>query len=175
MLAEHRFDRRGWSWHGVDLPPWGTDLGGTFFAGPLLRSWWRAAYGLAEELEPEDFETRNLVCLSHGGNIGVMVDVLLRRHGTSGGLHRLVTVCTPQRRSMREHYATVSCPWLHVYSTNLWTNRMQWLGARGAGFKMPEPATNVRLPGIGHSDLLRDPERFDVEHEAVLMPFLRGT
>lgn len=163
------FVRYGWSWQGLDLPPWGCALAGTMVSGRDLRTWWRGAYGLAEDLERLPYEMRNLICHSYGGSVGVMVALLLEPHG---GLRRLVTVCTPNRRAMKEQYAQVSCPWLHLYNTHILNNRMQWLGARGAAWKMPEPARNVRVKGCGHSRLLREHARFEAVYTETVLPFL---
>ena len=171
LMTVHGITRHGWHWHGLDLPPWGAVLAGTLFAGRDLRTWWRGAYGQAEDLERLPVEKRNLLCHSHGGNVGVLVARLLE---PCGGLNSLVTVCTPRPRVMQEYYERVTCPWLHIYNTHLWSNRMQWLGARGASWKMPEPARNVRLKGIGHSELLRQPRRFESAYADVVLPFLRG-
>ena len=171
IMTAHGCARTGWSYQGLDLPPWSTQLAGTWVSGRDIRTWWRGAYGLAWELEQQPPETRTLICHSHGGQVGVLVAWILRE---SGGLARLVTVCTPRRRAMRQYYEAVDCPWLHIYNTNLWANRMQWLGARAAGWTMPAPAENVCVKGIGHSALLREPDRFAAVYQDVLLPFLRG-
>ena len=171
LMGGHDVERRGWAWEELDLPAWSTQVAGTWVSGRDIRTWWRGAYGLAEELGQRPVADRILICHSHGGQIGVLVEHLLAPHG---GLHKLVTVCTPRRRGLWAYYAAVSCPWLHIYNTNLWTNRMQWVGARGAGWKMPAPAQNVRVRGIGHSDLLRAPFRFESVFKDVLVPFLRA-
>ena len=173
--------RIGWEYHGMEVPPWAAALGGTFFSGSALRGWARGALGLAEDLERRPREDRNLECHSHAGSLGVMVAWLLK---DVGGLNRLITVCSPRRRgrirtpdvalpTMEEMYACVSCPWLAIYGTNVVTNAMQWLGARGNSWRMPAPAQNVRLKGIGHSAFLRDSRRFASTHHDLVMPFLR--
>jgi hypothetical protein len=89
-----------------------------------------------------------------------------------GGLHTLITICTPVRKDMRDAYDAVTCPWLHVYDANIWSNRMQLFGAR-LSFEMKMPgAQNLKLKGIGHSELVRDPLRFEAIHTQELMPFV---
>lgn len=165
--------RHGWRRHGCDLPPWSTALAGTFFSGRDFRSWWRGALGLAEDLETLPVRDRNLICHSHAGNLGVMVASDLQR--SAGGLNSLVTICTPRRRdkTMQALYEAVECPWLHIYCKHVWSNRMQWMGARGASWMMPAPAQNAKVKGIGHSELLRQPRRFEHIHREIIIPFLR--
>ena len=169
LMLTHGWHRRGWSWHGIELPAWSTQLAGTFFSGRDDRTWKRGAYGLAEEMEQVPVSERNLIAHSHGGNLAVKTANLLAPYG---GLHRLVTVCTPRRRSMADEYTSVHCPWLHLYSSNVWTNRMQWMGARWGKWTMPSPARNVRVKGIGHSKLLRQPTRFASEISDLVVGFL---
>ena len=159
------FQRHGWTWHGLDLPQWATGLAGTAWADKDHRTWWRGAYGQAEALERLPLEDRNVICHSHGGNLGVLLAGMVP-------LHRLITVCTPVRRDMRDAYDAVTCPWMHVYDANLWTNRMQLFGAR-LSFEMKMPgAKNLKLKGIGHSELVRNPLRFEAIHTQELMPFV---
>lgn len=172
VMADHGWHRRGPSWHGVELPAWSTQLTGTFFAGRNHRTWKRETYEFARALELVPPEDRNLVCHSWGGIIGVKVANLLEPYG---GIARLVTVNAPMRKSMRPEYekAAASCEWLQLYNTNIWTNRMQWLGARGGPWFF-RGATAVRVRGGGHSDLLRKPQRFLSTISEVIVPFLEA-
>ena len=74
---------------------------------------------------------------------------------------------------MKGHYEAVPCPWLHIYNTHVFKNRMQWLGSRAASWSMPGIAENVKIKGIGHSALLRDPGGFPGVLADVVVPFLK--
>lgn len=171
MWHHQGFTRHGFEWAGSEIPQWGTVLSGTFWSDRTHRTWWRGAFGQASDLAQLPLQDRNLICHSHGGNLGVLVEHLLRTRGF-GGLNSLTTICTPNRRDMASYYHGVACPWLAVYNTNIVTNRMQWMGARGNRWKMPE-ATNVNLKCIGHSRLIREPYQFAEHHHDILMPFIK--
>ena len=170
FMKRFGWERHGWSRHGIELPEWSSVLTGTFFSGRDDRTWTYDAEGLAERQEKLPVPERNLICVSHGGQLGVLVAKLLEDHG---GINSLTTICTPRRRSMQDDYEAVQCPWLAFYNTNVVTNRMQWLGARGAKWKMPEPALNVRVKGSGHTGLVREPRKFQSVLQEHLIPFLK--
>jgi hypothetical protein len=44
----------------------------------------------------------------------------------------------------------------------------------GWQWAMPDPVENHCVEGIGHGDLLREPDRFDEVYQRVVLPFLRG-
>ena len=89
-------------------------------------------------------------------------------------MRTLITVCSPVLRALADVYSVVQALWLHLYGTG-WSNRMQFLGQRvRLTWAMPEPAENRRLEGIGHSNLLRDPERFEAVYPTLVVLFLRG-
>ena len=152
---------------GRDWPFWSTALAGTFFAGRAHLAWMHGAYVLTDFLRTIPFEERNLISMSHGGQVAAMAAGKIP-------VHRLVTVGTPVRTDMAEVYSAVVCPWLHVFSTGL-ENRSQLLGARlRLRWDMPMPAVNRRVEGIGHAKLLRTPDRFSAVYQRVVLPFLRG-
>jgi hypothetical protein len=173
LWERHGFQRYGWDYHGIDHPQWATVLSGTAWADKDHRTWYRGAFGQETELEKLFKEDRNVICHSHGGNLGVILALEAQKY--IGGLNSLITICTPVRKDMQEMYEAVTCPWLHIYDGNFWTNRMQWFGARlRFEMKMPGIAQNLKLEGIGHSELVRDPLRFREIHVSKLMPFVKA-
>ena len=168
FMSRHDVERRG----RAAFPFWSTALSGALFVGPARRAWWHGAYVLADYLEGLPFDERNVIALSHGGQVAAIAAGLVT------GVHRLVTVGTPVRKDLARAYRRIRCPWMHLYSTG-WENRWQVFGElfdRGVRrrWDMPAPALNRRVEGIGHGDLLRDPERFEDVYTGIILPFLRG-
>lgn len=164
MMRRLGLDRAGQEW-----PFWSTALAGTVFAGRTRRVWWHGAYVLATFLKTLPLEDRNLIALSHGGQVAAIAASRLVPVRT------LVTVCTPVRRDLDDVYRVVQARWLHLYCVG-WSNRLQFLGQRvRLRWQMPAPAVNKRLKQIGHSDLLRDPDEFEDVYREVIAPFLSQT
>ena len=166
-MRRHGFVRQGLTW-----PFWSTAKAGTLLADRKGVTWRHGAVAnIVPFLATIPLEQRKLVCLSHGGQVGAIAASQIQ-------CDRLITIGTPVRADLEETYARVSCPWLHVYSTGV-ENRWQLFGQLFDGFfgvrwQMPAPAENRCIEGIGHSDLLRDPEKHDDVYQREVLPFLRG-
>jgi hypothetical protein len=170
-LKAHGYEHVGWDVAGQEIPQWSCALSGTFFAGRDLRTWWRGAFSLASQLIELPLVDRNIIAHSHGGNVAVLAVVIMNAKGEP--VSRLITVCAPVRRDMVEFYKLIKCPWRHIYSREMWRNRMQWMGSRvRLTWEMPGKVENFELGGIGHSDLLREPDRFPDEIEEGIVGFL---
>ena len=161
----------------IEASPWGCGLAGTAWAGLAKRTWWSGAHTVTRALirgrtvDPDMAWV--LACHSHAGQIGVLVDWLLRRMGYPG-LDALVTICTPVRKDMHPYYRLVRCPWLNIYNPNYATNFMQWMGQRGR-VRLSMPGTtvaNAPVSGIGHSAFVRDPDAHASAKRDLLLPFL---
>jgi hypothetical protein len=150
-----------------EIPAWSSELGGV--KDLTSRAWEYGAAVTIPRVLALDEADRNIIGASHGGQVAARI-------ASRVDCARLLTIGTPVRHEMAEIYATVTCPWLHVYSTG-WENRWQYFGQlfdRHVGFslQMPAPAQNIRLEGTGHVDLVREPARFDTIYQRVILPFL---
>jgi hypothetical protein len=171
-LAKCGFDHVGWDVSGQEIPQWSCALSGTFFAGRDLRTWWRGGFSLAAQLLKLPTDERNVIAHSHGGNVAVLALMILASHNEQ--VSCLITVCAPVRRDMTVHYKAVTCPWRHIYSKQVWGNRMQWMGSRvRMAWKMPgDVVDNYEADGICHSDLVRDPDRCEHVFDDGIVSFL---
>ncbi len=153
-------------------PFWSTTPAGALIVGRAQRAWKHGAHVLADYLEDVADDDRNLIGFSHGGQVAA---IAAAKHVNCA---RLVTVGTPVRKDLAEIYASVDCPWLHLYSTG-WENRWQFFGSlfdRGVRLRwaMPAPATNHRVEGTAHGGLLRRASEFASVWDETIVPFLRG-
>lgn len=154
-------------------PPWGTGING-FGTTAAMRGWWVGAYTFAERLRNVPWKDRNVIVHSHAGQIVALMAMLPLEYRVA--LHSIVTVCTPVRRDLFSAYAEIGCPWLHLTDRSFRRNRMQIWGALWdrsfrVDWAMPAPAVTHIQPGIGHSQLLREPERWGGVFDGVLLPF----
>lgn len=94
-------------------------------------------------------------------------------------IHTLVSVCSPIRHDMA-HVARAARPhihrWLHIYSD--WSDKTQWFGSwfdRQAGVDRDSALAdwNVRVPGVGHSGLLSNPDLFHLWEERGWLEYLK--
>jgi len=171
---------------------WSTDLGGMTWTAKLLNrsgleTWGAAGYSLKLYLCPPEHDPSNpipnyvpvadrrVIAHSHGGQVALMA--------AAAGLkiHRLITVATPVRADMRPTIRA-ALPnigaWLHLYGD--WHDRWQWLGELMDGSLGIErrfryfSVMNEAVQGIGHSDLLENPDWFWAWKERGWLEFLRG-
>ena len=143
-------------------PLWSTAVNGVIWSRGN-RAWWHGAAIVADWLLQLDPKDRNLIALSHGGQVALLAAATLERV-TRHDTVRLVTVGTPHRRDLRQYYGLGLDRWWHLYSTG-WENRMQTAGQLfdrhvSLSYRMPAPARNVRIEGTGHSDIVKKPEAF---------------
>lgn len=145
---------------------WTTDISGLWWTG--RREWEAAAYGCATHLQHYgrcEGRVVHVLAHSHGGQVAALAATL------GADIGSLITVAMPVREDMMPiYYASRRHvrDWLHLYSAG-WRDRMQWLGAlmdgrlgvrRHLGMA-PLPGHTIvdqRLTGLGHGDLLRDPD-----------------
>jgi hypothetical protein len=145
---------------GIEVPPWSGKLDGTFWSGKAERSWYHAGESrLASDLLKLPQTQRWMIVWSHGLQPAVLAAGTLARMDPPERIAGLISICSPLRRGLAAEYAAVvaAVPWRHIYTTNIFSNRMQWMGARMAKWEMPG-ADNKRMKGIGHGELLLDPE-----------------
>ena len=168
--------RLGMTRLGKPAPFWPTGVNGTKVAGQGLREWHYGGDELAEFALSQPRGERRIIALSHGGQVAPLAIAKMQAVGETADC--LVTVGTPVRGDMERVYRDVDCPWMHFYSTG-WENRMQFLGQLmdkqwSLSMKMPSPAENRRVEGIGHARLLREPAKYEAVYRDMLMPFLRA-
>lgn len=140
------------------------------------RDWIAGGYALSYFLQLVPYEDRNIICHSHG--LQVVLYMLAR---TQLPIRRLISVCSPVRRDMRET-AIAAVPylnrWRHIASSQgdpwqrlgeLFDGHLGW-GDR----KWPQAQENLSIPGIGHSKLLNDPTFIDLWQTDGMLDFLRA-
>lgn len=171
-VAVHRGpDGRGPVWSGdVNGRPWRRWVGvedhsDWITGGHALLTW------IVPPLAPEcrlPADDTYIVCHSHG----LQVVLYACRFGLR--VKRLVSIGSPVRADMLP-VATLARPhigeWLHLYSDQ--SDHWQWLGAIGDGAlgvvrQHPLADVNWRVPGVGHSRILTDPDMFDRVWPAVV-------
>lgn len=149
---------------------WSTDLGGVGLNKDDCLVWQAAGVNLfwfcvpprcpANQIPPADL---NIIAHSHG------LQVVLHAAGTYGlKINRLVSVSSPVREDMRKTAELARkniAFWTHLHSD--FSDRWQWLGEMFDGHfgvvrEHPLADVNVKIPKVGHSQLLRDPEKFDL-------------
>ena len=174
---------------GADNPwQWTTDLNGMFWQRARHTDWQAAGSSLWQYLVPPvtgpERETyipirdRNLIIHSHG-----LQPVL---YACANGLrvNNIITVGSPNRRDMWEvaHKARPNIHyWVHIADPSLWANKWGWLGAMFDGeFKWPPRWShllaniNIAVHGTGHSNVLRDPEKFPLWLDNYWFDILKG-
>ena len=99
--------------------------------------------------------------------LGLKVDVLFDVAGPVRA--DMANIAVLARRNIRR--------WVHVYSDH--TDKWQWLGELGDGHfgivrRHPLADRNVKLPGVGHTGLLNDPNDFHLWTDNQLIDELKG-
>jgi hypothetical protein len=137
---------------------WSTDLDG-FWAGHS--DWDAAGAALTYYFAHTRAADRNVICHSHG------LQAVLYACGKYGlEINSLTSVCSPIRKDMEELAGKARSSigyWTHIHSD--WSDRTQilgslWDGAFGIVRTHPLADINVKIPGVGHSDLLKKPSSF---------------
>jgi hypothetical protein len=144
-------------------PFWSGALGGV----PLYKRkvWAFGATVLKEWMEREVplVKDRRILSVSHGGQVAMMA--------CARGLKvaSLVTITMPQRADMEDTYRSALeniGTYTNVYSDSWWRDRWQILGTITDGsfrfrrrFQLEGvDATNIGIPGVGHTALVKDGE-----------------
>jgi pimeloyl-ACP methyl ester carboxylesterase len=137
--------------------------------------WMAAATQLKRWLKTVPVCDRNIVAHSHGGQVALYCAMSLP-------INRLVTVSTPVRAEMdavaRAAVCNIAGGWWHLHGD--WKDRWQIFGGLMDGacrierrFLIPG-VVNMGFPGIGHTDLLCNPDRFPLWEREGIVAFLRG-
>jgi hypothetical protein len=155
---------------------WSTDLNGKLFNifGSAPHSDWSAAgAALSYYLRDVPLHQRNLIAHSHG------LQAVLYACGKYGvALNTLTSVSSPVRKDMMD-MAERSRPligyWTHVHSDH--SDRTQWLGtlfdgAFGIVRAHPLADLNVKIPQVGHSDILNKSQHFS-HWDSLLYPIYK--
>lgn len=155
--------RQGYMHMRPDFPFWSTALDGWWGSGH--RTWKFGAQNLAGFLATLPYEHRNVISLSHGGNVTA---IALANYDLE--VASWISVTTPVRKDMQEVYETAIPKvgtFTHVYAKG-WRDRFQLLGSLMDGtlrYKRTinvasSDVLNIGIPEIGHSSLVRDPDVF---------------
>jgi hypothetical protein len=152
---------------------WSTRVNGVPWS--RYRDWEAAAVSFSQYMDPAIVDTGVSVPLEHRNVIAhshALQPILFACAYLGTTLNRLITVSSPIRRDMALA-AVAARPniryWLHLHSD--WTDRTQWFGElwdgafrikRRAEWSAPQGIVasanlSVRVPGVGHSGLLRRP------------------
>ena len=166
--------REGYRHNRPDRPFWSTSLDGWWGSGHRV---WRTGAGhLAAYLASIPHEDRNVISLSHGGNVTAYALSLYNLE-----IQSWVSVSTPIRGDMQDAY-DLALPkvgaFTHVYSAGLLRDRWQLLGAlmdKSLRYKRTMTVKGILvenrgIESIGHSDLVRDPEKFPIWRTNGLLP-----
>lgn len=141
---------------------WSTNVGGVpnILSGGPHSDWQSGGYALGYYLADLPFESRNIICHSHGIN-----PVLYQAKLVGHPIRRLVSVCSPVRSDMLET-ANEAKPligrWRHIADRD--GDKWQRLGELFDGHlgwcktKWPQANENVTVPHIGHSGILMEDE-----------------
>jgi len=132
---------------------------------------------LANRLVPDDYvpiADRNVVCHSHAAQVAIYACA----HGLK--INRLLTMGSPVRDDMRDvtHKARPNIAhWRHLHSDG--SDRLQWLGELFDGHlgivrNQPFADVNLGVPAVAHSNLLNDPDLFNLWARDGLIDFLKG-
>lgn len=157
---------------------WSTDLSGVPFLRKHLEDW--AAGGAALDyfvraqkgLESKDTA---LIVHSHGLQVAAFA---AQQYNLK--IRTLVSVGSPIRADMAAQYAALrknTDYWLHLHSDG--SDRWQWFGELFDGHfgivrETPLADRNDSVPGVGHSDLLRDPAQHHYWTERNWLDVLKG-
>jgi len=167
FMASHGFKCRS-----LYYPWWATALAGTVFAGPSKRVWYHGALVAADWIERNGIPIadRNLIAYSHGGQVAKIVATFIP-------VRCIVTIGTPIRKDMREHYEKATGKQLHVYSTG-WENRWQAFGSLfdkdlRLSWQMPF-SENKKIQGIGHGDVLEKPDKWHVLNDEGVLSWIKS-
>jgi hypothetical protein len=146
---------------------WSSDLGGVGFGEGDQAVWAAAGRNLfwycvpprcpQYQIPPAEL---NLITHSHG----LQVALFAAAEGLK--INTLIDVAGPERKDMREIAAKARqniTYWRHIHSDA--SDKWLWLGGLfdgrfGISMKHSLADVNDFVPGVGHSDLLRDPKRF---------------
>jgi hypothetical protein len=159
---------------------WSTDLGGVGFGSGDLKVWVAAGWNLYWFCVPPLCPDRrvpaaelNVVTHSHG------LQVALAAAANGLKIDTLLSVAGPVRKDMREVTAQARKNiryWVHLHSDK--SDRWQWFGTLfdgkiGIVREHPSADLNIKVPQVGHSEMLREPARFPLWTELGLWEVLR--
>lgn len=164
----------------VRLEPfyWSSDVDGTkfwpwqWFRKDNHRDWRGAAWAFIYYMRDIPLEERNVIAHSHG------LQVVLYAASYGLKVNRLISVMSPVRADM-EPTAYAALPnigaWLHIHSDS--SDKMQVFGSifdgRWGIHRTHPLATNLHLPKVGHSTILKSTNMALWETEG-LIDFLKG-
>ncbi len=143
---------------------WSTDINGglfSFFQASKHSDWDAAGAALSFYLAGTRLEDRNIIAHSHG-----LQAVLYACANYGVRLNTLISVSSPIRKDMVE-VSEKARPnigyWTHVHSDS--SDRTQWFGtlfdgALGIVRAHPLADLNVKIPKVGHSDILKKSKNF---------------
>lgn len=166
------------------LEPLRNEYGAPLFQwdGKLHGLWWQGADGWKHEalklrtaLKRVDYEDRNIVAHSHGGQLCTFL-------AASGfPIRTLTTIGTPVRSDVpAKEAAKHILYWQHIHDQKRdWMATLKRIGALGdwdakqeRRFMVPG-VVNIGLKDIGHSDLLSDPASFYMWRDHFLLDGIR--
>lgn len=151
---------------------WSSDLDGAWIRRDH-GDWEAGGKALRWYLHDIPFEDRNLLTHSHG----LQVSLYAAAAGTQ--IRSLISITGPVRGDMEDvTKAAINNigPWLHVYTDK--SDLIQLLGSLfdgkfGIHRKAPFADVNLKIPKVGHSGLLSDPQKIPLLLTDVL-PFFRS-
>lgn len=154
---------------------WSGDLEGI----PILASgkdWEAGAESLGYYLDALPFEDRNLIAHSHGGQVALIAAA----NGVQ--MRSLIMVATPVRKDIERHIAPAAVKNIGV-CRHLYDPKWDTIGLLGAAFDFRlsmrrkfQVAGIVAegVPGMSHSNVLRDPALFPLWQSRGWLDLLRG-
>lgn len=158
---------------------WSTELSGIPMFSKNSKSDWAAgaaalAYYVIAMKDRRAGETA-IIAHSHALQVTAYAAAI---HGLK--INTLITVGSPIRKDMSLAYERLRANtkyWLHLYSD--WSDRWQWFGELFDGHlgivrQHPLADENVCTPGVGHSDLLRERDRYHLWKEKLWIDKLQS-
>lgn len=163
----------------VRFQGWTLNVGGVpnLLSRGKHRDWCAGGWSLGYLLRGMALEDRNVICHSHG------IGPTLYEPASCGQIpiNRVISVCSPVRADLQE-LATEAVKrigrWRHIAATD--GDPWQRLGEIFDGKigwnerKWKQAHENLAIPGIGHSQLLNDPDYFSLWKDDGMLEFLRG-
>lgn len=158
---------------------WSTDLSGVpSLFRKNLEDWAAGGAALAYfvmAMERLHSRETSLIVHSHGLQVAAFA---ADQHGLK--IHTLISIGSPIRADMAKSYAWLrknTTYWLHIHSDN--SDRWQWFGELFDGHfgivrETPLADRNDSIPGVGHSELLRDPAQYHHWLEQRWLDVLKG-
>jgi hypothetical protein len=158
-------EEQGFTYNRPDRPFWSTALDGWWGSGH--RTWRHGGANVASFLATLPYADRNVITLSHGGNV---MAYALADYDVD--VASWISVTMPVRKDMQAAYEKAIPKvgtYTHVYAKGF-RDRWQLLGSlmdKSLRYKRhvelkSRDVVNIGVEGIGHSSLVRDPSAFEL-------------